>query len=104
MKGEKPMRYLLSFLSGVFVGAAVALLYAPKSGEELRGQIRTQAEIEFEKAQVEWQRMQQQMSAKLDETVAEVRELIEQVQAGEAAEGGAEVVEVEVEVEAPEAA
>lgn len=98
------MRYLLSFLSGVFVGAAMALLYAPTSGEELRGQIRTQAETEFEKAQAEWQRMQQQISVKLDETLAEVRELVEQVQAGKVAEEGAEVVEVELEVEAPEAA
>lgn len=31
---------LLSFLAGAAVGAGFALLYAPKSGEELRGQIR----------------------------------------------------------------
>jgi gas vesicle protein len=104
MKGGKTMRYLLSFLSGVFVGAAVALLYAPKSGEELRGQIRTQAETELEKAQAEWQRMQQQISAKLDETLAEVRGLVEQIQAGEDVEEAAEVLQVELDVEVPEAA
>jgi gas vesicle protein len=31
---------LLSFLAGAAVGAGIALLYAPKSGDELRGQIK----------------------------------------------------------------
>lgn len=34
------MKFLLTFLSGAAVGAAVALLFAPESGEELRNQIR----------------------------------------------------------------
>lgn len=31
---------LLGFITGGIVGAAIALLYAPKTGKELRGQIR----------------------------------------------------------------
>lgn len=35
---------LIGFLTGGIVGAAVALLYAPKSGKELRGDIKAKAE------------------------------------------------------------
>lgn len=34
------MKTILAFLGGALVGAAAALLTAPESGEELRGQIR----------------------------------------------------------------
>jgi gas vesicle protein len=35
---------LIGFLTGGIVGAAVALLYAPKSGKELRSDIKTKAD------------------------------------------------------------
>ena len=48
---------LIGFLTGSIVGAAVALLYAPKSGKELREDIkakadefRSDAEVQLEKA------------------------------------------------------
>ncbi len=40
---------LLSFLAGAAVGAGVALLVAPKSGEELRGKIRDLADDAIDK-------------------------------------------------------
>jgi len=45
------MKDLLIFLLGVFVGASVALLLAPESGEELRADIRTRADEELLKLQ-----------------------------------------------------
>jgi len=35
---------LIGFLTGGIVGAAIALLYAPKSGKELRGDIKAKAD------------------------------------------------------------
>jgi len=40
---------LLSFLAGAAVGAGVALLVAPKSGEEIRGKIRNLADDAIDK-------------------------------------------------------
>ena len=40
---------LLSFLAGAAVGAGVALLIAPKTGEELRGKIKTLADDAIDK-------------------------------------------------------
>lgn len=39
----------LSFLAGAVVGAGLALLYAPKTGEELRGQITDLADDAIDK-------------------------------------------------------
>ena len=50
------MKYLVTFVSGVFVGAIVALLFAPSSGEELRVQLQAGAETELKKAEAEWQK------------------------------------------------
>jgi len=43
------MKYLLSFVCGAFVGAVVALLFAPSSGEELRTKLQAGAETELNK-------------------------------------------------------
>ena len=53
------MKTIVAFFLGIVVGAAAALLYAPVAGEELRGQIATQAEAEWERAQIQWQRSMQ---------------------------------------------
>lgn len=73
------MKYLVTFLAGLFVGGVAALLYAPTSGEELRTQLRTQAEAEVERVQAEGQRRLQEFSAKLDEVLAELRALVDRV-------------------------
>jgi gas vesicle protein len=88
------MRYLLSFVAGVFVGGVVALLYAPASGEELRAQMRAHAEEQYTRAQAEYQKYHEQLGAKLDETMAEMRSLMEQAQAEEEALEKAEALEV----------
>lgn len=43
MSGKPTGGIVISFLSGVVVGGIVALLYAPKSGKELRQDIKTKS-------------------------------------------------------------
>jgi gas vesicle protein len=45
------MKELIIFIAGMAVGASVALLLAPESGEELRADIRTKADEELLKLQ-----------------------------------------------------
>jgi gas vesicle protein len=83
------MRYLLTFLSGVFVGAAAALLFAPMSGEELRTQLQEGAEAEFKRAQAEWHRASAELNTKVDEISQQLKTLIEQEEAEAEAEPAA---------------
>ena len=53
MNRESFLKYGLSFLFGAAFGAAVALLYAPSSGEELRTNIKTQADTQYARLQDE---------------------------------------------------
>lgn len=50
------MKYLLNFQLGAVVSVAVALLYAPSSGEELRTNIKTRADSQNAKLPDDWQR------------------------------------------------
>ena len=50
------MKELGFFLLGAAVGAVAALMLAPASGEELRAQIQTAAEKDFERLQGEWEK------------------------------------------------
>jgi gas vesicle protein len=56
MEGENLMKYIASFLSGASIGAIGALLLAPSSGEELRSNIKTQADVQAARAREEWQK------------------------------------------------
>lgn len=60
------MKNIMSFLFGVVIGAAVALLYAPSTGEEMRSNIKTQVDTQYAKLQDEWQKGLQEMQARLD--------------------------------------
>jgi gas vesicle protein len=48
------MKYAVSLLLGALVGALIALLFAPSSGEELRSNIKTQADVQAARAREEW--------------------------------------------------
>ena len=67
------MKGLTSFLSGlilgVLTGATLAILVAPESGEELRGQIRQRAET----IQSEVSRAAQERRAELERELAGLR-------------------------------
>ena len=67
------MKYAMSFVFGVLVGAAAALLYAPSTGEDLRKEIKTQADVEVAKLQDEWQKGKQDMQNRLDKISDEIQ-------------------------------
>lgn len=69
----------LTFILGSFVGAVVALLYAPTSGEELRTQIRVEADTRLKQASEEWDKALKNMQKSLDETTEEIRAYLEQL-------------------------
>jgi gas vesicle protein len=86
------MKYFVSFLSGALVGAIVALLMAPSSGEELRAQIGERAEVELKRAETEWKRALTELNVKLEDVRHEVNTLVQRSEEPD-------VAEVEVEVE-----
>jgi gas vesicle protein len=56
----------LWFLAGVGVGAVVGVLYAPKSGDEMRDVIRTKAQESGEKAREQARRAREQANEWVD--------------------------------------
>lgn len=63
----KALQFLEGFLIGGVIGAAVALILAPASGNELRGRVRNEAEhVQFEvkrAAEVRRSELEQQLAA-----------------------------------------
>jgi gas vesicle protein len=85
------MKYFVSFLSGALVGAIVALLLAPSSGEELRTQLGERAEAELKRAETEWKRALTELNVKLEDVRHEVSTLVQTSEAPEVPEAEAEV-------------
>ena len=73
------MKYALSFLLGAVVGAAVALLFAPSSGEELRTNIKTQADAQYARIQDEYQKGMQEMSSRMDKLSGDLQTMSSKV-------------------------
>lgn len=73
------MKYVLGFLLGAVVGAAVALLFAPSSGEELRTNIKTQADTQYAKLQDEWQKGMQEMQSRMDKMSGDLQAMTSKV-------------------------
>jgi gas vesicle protein len=78
---EAEMKYLVGFLAGTVFGAAVALLYAPTSGEELRESIRTEADSRYHQMQEQWQHGMTELQGRLDKINAELKNSIDQLRA-----------------------
>jgi len=72
-------KLVISFVLGVVVGAAAALLLAPKSGEDLRLELRQEAVAERERLQKEYAQAQEQLHQRVDKMQSEVHERLEQV-------------------------
>jgi len=72
------MKYAASLLLGAILGALIALLFAPSSGEELRSNIKTQADLQAAHAREELQKgvqgVQEQVS-KMKKQPAPVQEI-----------------------------
>jgi gas vesicle protein len=60
------MKFALSFLIGAVLGAALALLFAPSSGEELWANIKKQVDTQSAKLQDEWQKGTQEIQTRVD--------------------------------------
>jgi gas vesicle protein len=89
MSSNKAMSFV-SFLTGAAVGAVVALLYAPTSGEELRSQIREEADTRWQMVTTEFDNAVSSMQQSLEETRKEVLALVEEALSKEAEEAVAE--------------
>jgi gas vesicle protein len=80
------MKSSLSFFVGAILGAAVgaivALLFAPSSGEELRARINQEAQAEREKLQAEYESARDQVKQRV-ETVRHQQEVDGQPEAAE---------------------
>jgi gas vesicle protein len=73
---ENAMKCALSFLLGAVTGAAVAMLFAPYTGEELRSNIKTQAETEYARLQVEYRKGMQEIQTRLDKMSSELQAMV----------------------------
>lgn len=73
------MKYVLSFGFGALFGAVVALLFAPSSGEELRANIKTQADTQYARLQDEWQKGMNEMQTRMDKMSSELQAMTSKV-------------------------
>ena len=67
---------IISFFAGLLVGAILALVLAPTSGEELRSEIRLRAESQWNDLNETINEMRQATAA-LEETTAEMEAMVE---------------------------
>jgi gas vesicle protein len=74
------MNNVLSFFMGAIFGAAVALLYAPQSGEELRGRIREEAQVERQRLQAQYEKSMQELHDRVEKVQQDVQALREQAE------------------------
>jgi gas vesicle protein len=75
------MKDIFNFLLGAMVGAIFALLFAPQSGEELRANIQTTAEKDWQSLQVQWQAEMEKIHARLNEIQAQTKGTLEEADA-----------------------
>ncbi len=73
------MKYLIGFVTGAIFGAAVALLYAPMTGEEMRGNIRTEADARYHQLEDQWQHGVTEIQNRLDKINADLKASIDQL-------------------------
>lgn len=69
---------LFSFVMGAVFGAVVALLYAPTSGEELRAQIREEADTRWKQASAEIDKTLKSVQKSIDDLTLEVKGYLDQ--------------------------
>jgi len=67
------LTFVLGTLFGALIGAGVALLYAPSSGEELRANIKTQADAQYARLQDQWQKGMTEMQTRMDKMSSDLQ-------------------------------
>ncbi len=73
------MKMVIAFVLGVIVGAVASLLLAPKSGEELRQELRQEAIAERDRAKKEYAQAMEQVQQRLDKVHDDMQGMIAQV-------------------------
>lgn len=72
-------KIVIAFVVGVVLGAAASLLLAPKSGEELREELRQSALAEREQLKAEYSQAKSQLQQQMDKVQGDVEEKLAQV-------------------------
>lgn len=67
------LTFVLGTLFGALIGAGVALLYAPSTGEELRANIKAQADTQYARLQDEYQKGLQQVQSRMDKMSSDLQ-------------------------------
>ena len=80
------MKEIVYFVLGAAVGATVAILFAPKSGAELRADIQATAEKDLSKLQADWQAAMARTNEQLDKMQADLKRALQQAEDEEEAE------------------
>jgi gas vesicle protein len=62
--GNPIFAFIIGLIMGALVGASVAILYAPEAGEKLRQKIQSGAEANWQKANLELERVKQTLQEK----------------------------------------
>ena len=78
------MKDVFYLLLGAAIGAIIALLFAPESGQELRADIRSTANKDLQKLQAEWQTAMAKTHERLDQIQADLNTALHRTQS----EGG----------------
>ena len=76
------MKEIVYFVMGAAVGAIVALLFAPKSGAELRADLQATAEKDKARIQEDWQAAMAKTNEQVDKLKAELK-AAQEAKAGE---------------------
>lgn len=73
------MKYSIAFLVGAAFGALVALMFAPSSGEELRANIKTQADTQYARLKDDWQKGMSEIHSRMDNINSDLQALSSKV-------------------------
>jgi len=71
------MKEFFYFLLGASVGAIIALLFAPQSGEELRANIQSTADKDWQRIQSEWQAGVEKTHERLDQLQSDLKQVMQ---------------------------
>ena len=69
------LTFVLGTLFGALIGASVALLYAPSSGQELRANIKSQADVQYARLQDQWQKGMTEMQTRMDKMSSDLQSM-----------------------------
>ena len=85
------MKEILFFLVGLALGAIGGLMLAPKSGQELRGDIQQRANVDMQKLQQSYEQGMAEMNKKLEQVQAQLKksqesgeDIAQDIQSGDA--------------------